>query len=80
MTGKELILYILQNDLENEIVIKDGIFVGFMTEEEAAVKFDVGISTVKTWYERGMLSGTKIGEHLYFLRNIDDPRKDDKHE
>ena len=27
MTGKDLIIYILQNDLENEIVIKDGIFV-----------------------------------------------------
>lgn len=80
MTGKELILYILQNDLENEIVIKDGVFVWLMTEEEAAVKFDVGVSTVRTWYARGMLNGTKIGERLYFLRNVSDPRKDDKHE
>lgn len=30
MTGKELILYILQNNLENEVVIKDGIFIWLM--------------------------------------------------
>lgn len=80
MTGKELILYILQHDLENEIVIKDGIFVWLMDEEEAAAKFNVGVSTIRAWYICRMLSGTKIGDRLYFLRNIGDPRKDDKHE
>ena len=80
MTGKELILYILQNDLEDAVVIKDGIFVGFMNEEEAAVKFNVGISTIKAWHTCGMLDGTKIGGRLYFLRNVGDPRKDDGHE
>ena len=81
MTGKELILYILQNNLENEIVIKDSIFVWLMNEEEAAVKFGVGVATIKAWYIYGMLSGTKIGDHLYFLRNTSDPRKkDNKHE
>lgn len=79
MTGKELIMYILENDLENEIVIQDGIFIGMMTEEEVAVKFNVGISTVRVWYMCGQLSGTKIGDRLYFLRNVKDPRKDDKH-
>ena len=74
MTGKELILYILQNDLENEIVIEDGVFVWLMNEEEAAVKFGVGVATVKAWHVCGMLKGTKIGDHLYFLRNVKDPR------
>ena len=80
MTGKELVLYILQNDLENEIVIKDGIFIWLMDEGETAARFNVGISTVRAWYICGMLSGTKIGDRLYFLRNVNDPRKDDKHE
>lgn len=80
MTGRDLILYILQNNLENEVVIKDGIFVWLMDENEAAVKFGVGVSTIKAWYVCGMLSGTKIGDQLYFLRNVSDPRKDDKHE
>jgi hypothetical protein len=77
MTGKDLVLYILQNDLENEVVIKDGIFVWLMTEEEAAVKFNVGVATVRAWYVCGMLKGTQIRDRLYFLRNIPDPRKDD---
>lgn len=74
MTGKELIMYILQNNLENEVVIENGMFV-LMSEEEAAIRFDVGISTIKAWYTCGMLSGTKIGDRLYFLRNVGDPRK-----
>lgn len=80
MTGRDLIMYILQNNLENEVVIKDGIFIWLMTEEEAAVKFNVGIAQVKAWYMCGMLKGTKIGDQLYFLRTSIDPRKDDKHE
>ena len=80
MTGRELIVYIMQNNLEDEVVIKDGIFIWLMDENEAAVKFDVGVETIKAWYVCNMLSGTKIGDHLYFLRNASDPRKDDKHE
>jgi hypothetical protein len=79
MTGKELIVYILQNDLEDEIVIKDGIFVWLMDENEAAVKFNVGVSTIRAWYVCGMLSGTKIGDSLYFMRNVSCPREDVKH-
>lgn len=74
MTGKELILYILQNDLENEVVIENGIFIGFMTEEEAAIKFGVGVATVRAWYTCKMLNGVKIGDYIYFLRNTPDPR------
>ena len=80
MTGKELIMYILQNDLENEVVIKNGVFIWLMSEEEAAVKFDVGLATIRAWYMCGMLSGIKFGDGLYFLRNSRDPRKDDKNE
>ena len=65
MTGKDLIIYILQNNLEDEVVIKDGVFIWLMNEEEAAVKFNVGVATVKAWHACGMLDGTKIGDHLY---------------
>lgn len=74
MTGKELILYILQNNLENVIVLQDGFFVGFMTEEEAAVKFNVGVETIRAWYYCEMLKGTRIGDSLYFLKDVADPR------
>lgn len=74
MTGKELILYILQNDLENTIVLEDGFFVGFMNEEEAALKFGVGVATIRAWYNCKWLKGTKIGDSLYFLKDAADPR------
>lgn len=74
MTGKELILYILQNNLENTVVLEDGFFVGFMTEEEAAAKFNVGVATIRAWYHCKMLKGTQIGDSLYFLKDVADPR------
>jgi hypothetical protein len=79
MTGRDLILFILENKLENELVVKDGIFIWLMDEEEAAVKFGVGVSTIKTWYTLNKLDGFKIKDRLYFLRTVKDPReKDDK--
>lgn len=74
MTGKELILYILQNNLEDVIVLKDCIFMGCMTEEDAAVKFGVGTATIRAWYHCKMLEGTMIGDSLYFHKDVADPR------
>jgi transposase len=74
MTGKELILYILQNNLENTLVLKDGFFVGFMTEEEAAVKFGVGKATIRVWYDCGETDGLQVGDSLYFRKDLADPR------
>lgn len=75
MTGRELILYILTNGLENEEVFKDGQFLCFMSEEEAAVKFGVGSATIRLWYQRGILKGTKIGDSIFILKDAVDPRK-----
>lgn len=46
MTGRDLILYILRNNLENEPVFKDGTVLGFITMKDAAKKFNVGESTI----------------------------------
>ena len=71
MTGKDLILYILQNDLENEEMdIR-----WFLTESEVAVKFEVGLQTVRAWYALGLIPAFEIGGELYFLKNTQDPRK-----
>lgn len=74
MTGKELILYILQNNLEDIVVLDGCVFMGFMTEEEVAVKFNVGVETVRAWYQCRMIEGSKIGDSLYFRKDIADPR------
>lgn len=76
MTGRELIFYILDNRLEDTVVLSDNSILGLMNEEEAAAKFNVGMSTIRAWYICGMIEGTKIGENIYFLRNIKDPRKE----
>lgn len=65
MTGRELIMYILQNNLEDKPVLEDGKFVGFLTVEEVAVKFNVGPATIKTWIALGLLEGMSIGNTIY---------------
>ena len=75
MTGKELIIYILKNNLEDEVVFLNGTFIGFMTIEETAQKFDVGVETIKIWYKLGWIDGIKFGDTLYFLKDTSDPRK-----
>lgn len=65
MTGRDLIIYILENNLEDAPVFADGRFIGFITELEAAVKFNVGTATIRLWVERKILSGIKIGEMYY---------------
>lgn len=78
MTGKELIMYILRNDLENEIVLDKGIFLGFINEEEAAAKFEVGIATLKVWYALGWINGYMIGDSIFFPKDIADPREKER--
>lgn len=74
MTGKELILYILQNDLEDTVVLEGNFFKGFLTEEEVAAKFEVGLATVRSWYHLDMIDAFRINNCLYFRKDVADPR------
>lgn len=65
MTGRDLVLYILQNHLEDEPVFKDGKFMGFVTPEEVAVKCHVGTATVHAWIHQGRLASEAIREGIY---------------
>lgn len=78
MTGKELIIYILQNNLENEEIIKDGKIVGLISVDEFAAKFGVGRYTVLTWYAQGKVQGIMVGSSLFFRDDTEDPRKVEK--
>lgn len=71
MTGRDLIIYILQNNLEDEPIFKDEKFIGFMSVEEAAKKFDVGAATIHMWYNMGYLNGMKLYGELYVLKNAE---------
>ena len=70
MTGRELIIYILQNNLEN-VSITDENFLNLITVEQAAVKFNVGVETVKIWHVYGVIQGIRIGDELYILANAE---------
>ena len=65
MTGRELILYILENHLEDEPVFKDGKFIGFLTVGEAAEKMMVGTASVRAWAELGMIECVRTVNNIY---------------
>ena len=65
MTGRDLIIYIMKNNLEDEEVFKDGKFIGFLTDVEVAVKLNVSVATIRALYTMEKLSGFKIGETIY---------------
>lgn len=67
MTGRELIIYILSNRLEDEQVFKDGVFIGFLTVAEAAERLNVGIATIYMWVRQKILTSVRIGDTTYIL-------------
>ena len=73
MTGRELILYILANGLEDIEVYEEGRLLGFMIIPEAAVKFNVGYATVMAWIDSGKLESYKIGGTIYIPANAERP-------
>lgn len=82
MTGKDLIIYILENDLEDELVFdttrvgKE--LLGFMTPMDAAIKFGVGVSTIRVWYQLGKIDGFEIGDTLFIPANHKNPMEEGK--
>lgn len=70
MTGRDLIIYILQNHLEDMEILTDSSHM-FLTVEEAAVKYGTGVATIKAMINRNILKGMKIGE-TYLILNVDE--------
>lgn len=67
MTGRDLIIYILENGLEDIPIFENDSLIGFMTIERAAAECGTGIETIKVMYLREMMSGFKIGDQIYIL-------------
>lgn len=70
MTGKELIIYILENNLENVEIFDDNLKSIFMSVEEAAVLFECGPSTIVTLIELGRLNAITIDGKYYIFRKM----------
>lgn len=71
MTGRDLIIYILKNGLEDKPVIENGRLVGFLTVEEAALKLGFGVNTVRTMIDMGHVDSVSIGDAVYIPVNTD---------
>ena len=65
MTGRDLIVYILTNHLEDRPVFENGRLIGYITIEEAAQKMDVGVATIKALIQREILPSISIDGFIY---------------
>lgn len=77
MTGRDLIVYILNNNLEDEQVFENGRFIGFVTAGEAAEQLGVGVATIFVWMAQGKLDGMLIGGTLYIPADFESPLEND---
>lgn len=70
MTGRELIMYILENHLEDEPVFQNGAFIGYMSDKKFAEVLGVGLATVHAWVLLGSVKGSiMIGDTIYIPVN-----------
>ena len=65
MTGRDLIIYILENNLEDKQIFEDGKLIGYMTIDEAALKFSVGTAAVKQWLLLGWIPFIEIAGECF---------------
>lgn len=81
MNGKELMVYILENDLlDKPMLDEDGIPIWLMTVAEAATIFDVDSYTIRTWIIEGKLKYEFVNGRYHIYRNAKDPREEKKDE
>lgn len=69
MTGRDLIIYILANCLEDANIFEDGKLLGFETEGAFAERMNVGVATVQVWISTGVIKAVRIGDVNYIPAN-----------
>ena len=75
MNGRDLIIYILKNNLEDKPVFENGKFLGFMTEHEAALKLEVGIATIRAWVMLKNIESITVGDKIYIPADVKIPEE-----
>lgn len=65
MTGRDLIIYILEHNLEDEPVFKDGKFIGFLSCGEVAQHYSVGGATVQAWIKEKMIDSVQVNGGVF---------------
>lgn len=70
MTGRELIMYILENHLEDKPVFQNGTFVGYVSDVKFAEILGVGVATVHAWIMMGHIKDTIMIGDVMFVPTI----------
>ena len=70
MTGRELIMYILENHLEDEPVFQNGTFVGYVSDVKFAEILGVGVATVRAWIMMGRIKDAIMVSDAMFIPTI----------
>lgn len=65
MTGRDLIILILNNRLEDVVVFDDFRVLGLYTIEEAAVKLHIGVESIKAQCSIDAIRHLEIGDKTY---------------
>ena len=65
MTGRDLIILILNNHLEDTVVFEDLRSLGLYSIEEAAVKLHIGTESIKAQCSIDAIRHLKIGDETY---------------
>lgn len=78
MLGRDLVTFIMKNNLLDTDVFDDGKLIGYISEEEAGAKFGVGATTVRVWVNQGRLNGLRINDTIYVPYDSEDPRLKEK--
>lgn len=73
MTGRELMIYILENGLEDTDIFSEGFSPLFITPEEAAIKWGCGPATIKAMINMKKVKGAKHNSEYYVLANQPNP-------
>lgn len=69
MTGKELIIYILENDLLDTPIFDNSKIVGLLSIDETAVRLGVGRATIITYIRMKRLDNIIIGNSTFVIDN-----------
>ena len=75
MTGRELIVYILENNLENEDILNPNEKLNthiFIREDVAAAECNVGIASIKAWCKQKYLDYVTYCGCIYIVKNKND--------
>ena len=77
MTGRDLILYILSNRLEDEEVFKDGKLLGFYTLKDYAIKTGFGMATIQALVDMRAIPYILIGDTIFIPNSFKEEISDE---